>query len=119
MTASSPAARPASCGRTRCGAVVKKGTDTGLALLAVLQQDGRASHAEPAAATGWSPATVGRRPDELPSSGALFFDADLDDTLLARTPATTSRPSSPRPPGRPASSPRPGSCSGSARTARA
>ncbi|MGQ4382971.1 Lrp/AsnC family transcriptional regulator [Streptomyces sp. SAS_270] len=105
----------------------EEGHDTGLALLAALQQDGRASHAEPAAATGWSPATVGRRPDELQSSGALFFDVDLDDTLLgataqallwmsvapahldtvARTPATTSRPSSPRPPGRPTSSPRP------------
>ena len=47
-------------------------------LLATLQHDGRAGHAELAAATGWTPATVTRRLAELRASGALFFDVELD-----------------------------------------
>jgi len=59
--------------------------DTDRTLLAALQHDGRASHAELAGATGWSPATVARRLAELQASGALFFDVDMDDTLLGAT----------------------------------
>jgi len=51
-------------------------------LLAVLARDGRSSYADLAAATGWSAATVTRRIEALRSSGALFFDVDLDDALL-------------------------------------
>lgn len=53
-------------------------TDADGPLLATLQQDGRAGHAELAAATGWTPATVTRRLAELRASGALFFDVELD-----------------------------------------
>ncbi|MGW7008101.1 Lrp/AsnC family transcriptional regulator [Streptomyces sp. NPDC054933] len=52
------------------------------ALLAALQRDGRASHAELADATGWSPATVARRLDDLQASGAIFFDVEFNDALL-------------------------------------
>ncbi|MCQ4046160.1 Lrp/AsnC family transcriptional regulator [Streptantibioticus rubrisoli] len=51
-------------------------------LLAALHRDGRASHAELAAATGWSPATVARRLTDLQASGAIFFDVEFNDTLL-------------------------------------
>ncbi|MFF4352646.1 AsnC family transcriptional regulator [Streptomyces sp. NPDC001530] len=59
------------------------GTDH--ALLTALAHDGRASLADLAAATGWSPATVARRLADLRSSGALFFDVDMNDTLLGAT----------------------------------
>ncbi|MET8956887.1 AsnC family transcriptional regulator [Streptomyces sp. NPDC004533] len=60
-------------------------TDADLPLLEALGRDGRASQAELAAATGWSPATVARRLAELQASGALYFDVDLDDTVLGAT----------------------------------
>lgn len=40
--------------------------------------DGRASHAELAAATGWSESTVRRRMDQLRAAGVLYFDVELD-----------------------------------------
>lgn len=55
------------------------------ALLDALAHDGRASLASLAAGTGWSPATVARRLAELRSSGALFFDIDLNDSVLGVT----------------------------------
>ncbi len=51
-------------------------------LLAALQHDGRASHAELAEATGWSPATVARRLADLRANGAVFFDVEFNDALL-------------------------------------
>lgn len=54
-------------------------------LLAALERDGRAGHAELAAATGWSPATVARRLAALRAGGALFFDVEMDDTLFGAT----------------------------------
>lgn len=51
-------------------------------LLTLLRHDGRASYADLAAATGWSASTVARRLDELRRSGALFFDVEIDNTLL-------------------------------------
>ncbi|WP_369249278.1 Lrp/AsnC family transcriptional regulator [Streptomyces sp. R41] len=60
-------------------------TDADHALLTALAHDGRASHADLASATGWSPATVARRLADLQSSGALFFDVDMNDTLLGAT----------------------------------
>ncbi|WP_250563643.1 Lrp/AsnC family transcriptional regulator [Sphaerisporangium fuscum] len=60
-------------------------TQADAALLAALQRDGRAGYAELAAATGWSPATVARRLADLRAGGALFFDLELDDTLLGVT----------------------------------
>ncbi len=54
-------------------------------LLTALQRDGRASHAELAAATGWSPATVARRLAELTAGGAIFFDVELNDVFFGAT----------------------------------
>ena len=54
-------------------------------LLAALLQDGRASLTELAARTGWSAATVTRRLDELRSTGALFFDVEVDDAVFGIT----------------------------------
>jgi len=51
-------------------------------MLDVLAVDGRTSAAELATATGWSPTTVRRRLSELRSSGALYFDLDLDSGAL-------------------------------------
>ncbi|MFE6778238.1 Lrp/AsnC family transcriptional regulator [Streptomyces sp. NPDC057702] len=60
-------------------------TDADAGLLAVLQRDGRASLSDLATATGWSPATVARRLDHLRAGGHLFFDVELDSTLLGVT----------------------------------
>ncbi|MET8177480.1 Lrp/AsnC family transcriptional regulator [Streptomyces sp. NPDC005336] len=54
-------------------------------LLAALRHDGRASHADLAVATGWSPATVARRLAGLRARGTLFFDVEIDDALLGVT----------------------------------
>lgn len=51
-------------------------------LLDLLNHDGRAGYAELAAATGWSASTVTRRVDELRRHGVLFFDVEIDNTLL-------------------------------------
>jgi DNA-binding Lrp family transcriptional regulator len=51
-------------------------------LLAALQQDGRASLADLAAATGYSPVTVARRLADLQASGSIFFDVEIDPALL-------------------------------------
>jgi DNA-binding Lrp family transcriptional regulator len=48
------------------------------ALFDALGVDGRASHAELAAATGWSESTVRRRMDQLRAVGVLYFDVELD-----------------------------------------
>jgi DNA-binding Lrp family transcriptional regulator len=50
-----------------------------------LLRDGRASHTDLAAATGWSPTTVTRRLTQLREGGALFFDVDLDAAHLGVT----------------------------------
>ncbi|WP_433685542.1 Lrp/AsnC family transcriptional regulator [Nocardia sp. CA-119907] len=60
-------------------------TDTDAALLAALQQDGRAPLARLAAATGWSRATVTRRLAELQAAQAVFFDVELDDAQFGAT----------------------------------
>ncbi|MFE1841523.1 Lrp/AsnC family transcriptional regulator [Streptomyces sviceus] len=54
-------------------------------LLAALEKDGRAGQGELARATGWAPATVGRRLAELRASGALFFDVEVDAGLFGVT----------------------------------
>jgi DNA-binding Lrp family transcriptional regulator len=48
------------------------------ALFDALGVDGRASHAELAAVTGWSESTVRRRMDQLRDAGVLYFDLELD-----------------------------------------
>ena len=53
-------------------------------LLELLAADGRTPAAELAAAVGWSPTTVRRRLSELRSSGALYYDLDVDEELLKR-----------------------------------
>ncbi|MEU5639059.1 Lrp/AsnC family transcriptional regulator [Streptomyces milbemycinicus] len=60
-------------------------TEADRALLDALRQDGRTSHADLAAATGWSPATVARRLTGLREYGTLFFDVEFDDALLGVT----------------------------------
>ncbi|MFD7134490.1 Lrp/AsnC family transcriptional regulator [Streptomyces sp. NPDC059894] len=57
-------------------------TDADSDLIPALQRDGRASLSSLAAATGWSPATVARRLEQLRADGRLFFDVELDSTLL-------------------------------------
>jgi DNA-binding Lrp family transcriptional regulator len=51
-------------------------------LLAALQQDGRTTFAQLAAATGTSEPTVRRRVRHLRSTGILYLDIDLDPTVL-------------------------------------
>jgi DNA-binding Lrp family transcriptional regulator len=51
-------------------------------LIAELARDGRAPVAALAAATHWHESTVRRRIDELQQAGLLYFDLDVDDSLL-------------------------------------
>ncbi|WP_051950749.1 Lrp/AsnC family transcriptional regulator [Actinacidiphila yeochonensis] len=51
-------------------------------MLDLLSVDGRAPAAELAAATGWSQTTVRRRLAQLRSSGALYFDVDVETDRL-------------------------------------
>jgi DNA-binding Lrp family transcriptional regulator len=60
-------------------------TETDRDLLIALQRDGRASQADLAAATGWSPGTVARRLAALQASGAIFFDIEINDRLFGVT----------------------------------
>ncbi|MEV7092028.1 AsnC family transcriptional regulator [Amycolatopsis sp. NPDC051045] len=55
------------------------------ALMAALQQDGRAGLAELATATGWSAATVARRLADLQAGGTVFFDLEIDPAPLGAT----------------------------------
>jgi DNA-binding Lrp family transcriptional regulator len=48
------------------------------ALFGALGADGRASHADLAAATGWSESTVRRRMEQLTECGLLYFDLELN-----------------------------------------
>ncbi|TCO52378.1 Lrp/AsnC family transcriptional regulator [Actinocrispum wychmicini] len=51
-------------------------------LLALLQQDGRAAFADLAEALGTGEASVRRRVGQLRRAGVLYFDIDLDPTML-------------------------------------
>jgi DNA-binding Lrp family transcriptional regulator len=51
-------------------------------LAAALHDDGRASHARLAAATGWSAGQVARRLETLFASGALYVDVEVATELL-------------------------------------
>jgi DNA-binding Lrp family transcriptional regulator len=51
-------------------------------LLAELTRDGRAPVADLAAATHWHESTVRRRIEELRKAGLLYFDIDLDESVL-------------------------------------
>jgi DNA-binding Lrp family transcriptional regulator len=51
-------------------------------LITELRQDGRASVAELATATHWHESTVRRRIDELRRAGLLYFDVDIDESVL-------------------------------------
>ena len=57
-------------------------SDTDADLLAALREDGRASYADLAAATGRSPATVARRIGFLRASGSLYFEVDMDPAVF-------------------------------------
>lgn len=52
-------------------------TDTDAPLLAGLARDGRISLTQLGEQTGWSPARVGRRIEQLTAAGAIYFDVDL------------------------------------------
>jgi DNA-binding Lrp family transcriptional regulator len=54
-------------------------------LLEALAQDGRASYAALAAATGWSQGVVARRVDTLSAAGVLYVDIDLATQLMGFT----------------------------------
>ena len=58
------------------------------ALFDALGADGRASHAELAATTGWSESTVRRRMDQLRAVGVLYFDIELDMPVFGFRSAT-------------------------------
>ena len=58
------------------------------ALFDALGVDGRASHAELAATTGWSESTVRRRMDQLRAVGVLYFDLELDMPVFGFRSAT-------------------------------
>ncbi|TDD60037.1 Lrp/AsnC family transcriptional regulator [Actinomadura darangshiensis] len=58
------------------------------ALLDALRHDGRAGYADLAAATGWSEATAARRLANLRARGTVFFDIEVDSTLLGATTQT-------------------------------
>uniref|UniRef100_UPI000836712D Lrp/AsnC family transcriptional regulator n=1 Tax=Actinomadura kijaniata TaxID=46161 RepID=UPI000836712D len=60
-------------------------TDAERALIDALRHDGRATHADLAGATGWSPDTVARRLAALRARGAVFFDVEIDDAVLGVT----------------------------------
>jgi DNA-binding Lrp family transcriptional regulator len=51
-------------------------------LLAELARDGRTSNAALAAVTHWHESTVRRRIADLCAAGLLYFDVDIDDTML-------------------------------------
>lgn len=51
-------------------------------LLAELARDGRASVADLSTATHWHESTVRRRIDELHQAGLLYFDVDVDESVL-------------------------------------
>lgn len=55
------------------------------ALMTALARDGRASLADLADATGWSPATVARRLADLQAAGEIFFDLEIKPPLLGVT----------------------------------
>ncbi|NUS14147.1 MAG: AsnC family transcriptional regulator [Streptomyces sp.] len=57
-------------------------TDADRRLLEALRGDGRLSYADLAAATGSTAATAARRLTELRARGALFFDVDIEPSLL-------------------------------------
>ncbi|MFV2116972.1 Lrp/AsnC family transcriptional regulator [Streptomyces sp. Act-28] len=63
-------------------AVPRQLSDSDADLLIALQKDGRASHAELAQATGWSPVTVARRLADLQAGRAIFFDVEVDTGLF-------------------------------------
>jgi DNA-binding Lrp family transcriptional regulator len=58
------------------------------ALFDALGVDGRASHAELAATTGWSESTVRRRMDQLRAVGVRYFDVELDMPVFGFRSAT-------------------------------
>lgn len=58
-------------------------------LFAALALDGRAGHAELAAATGWSQTTVRRRMEQLRGTGALYFEVDVDSAEMGHQTVVT------------------------------
>jgi DNA-binding Lrp family transcriptional regulator len=76
-----PLRQPARDGHTELGKL-------DFALFDALGVDGRATHAELAALTGWSESTVRRRMDQLREIGVLYFDIELDTPAFGFRSAT-------------------------------
>ena len=57
-------------------------TDSDRPLLDALALDGRRTHPQLAAATGWSESAVRRRLDELIRTGTIYFDVEVDPDRL-------------------------------------
>jgi DNA-binding Lrp family transcriptional regulator len=66
-----PLRHPVRAGRAELG-------ELDAALFEALAADGRTSHADLAAAIGWSESTVRRRMDQLRDIGVLYFDLEMD-----------------------------------------
>ncbi|WP_432989025.1 Lrp/AsnC family transcriptional regulator [Dactylosporangium sp. CA-233914] len=60
-------------------------TDEDRPLLAALNRDGRLGYPQLASATGMSESTVRRRLEHLRATGAIFFDVEMDPSLLGYT----------------------------------
>ncbi|MEV8512169.1 Lrp/AsnC family transcriptional regulator [Dactylosporangium sp. NPDC051484] len=57
-------------------------SDADRPLLAALSRDGRLGYPQLATATGWSESTVRRRLEHLCTTGAVFFDVEVDPSLV-------------------------------------
>jgi DNA-binding Lrp family transcriptional regulator len=86
---SATVAEALSAGRPRPPGVVTNPRDSGprlesgdVELAAALHDDGRASYAQLAAATGWTAGRVARRLEALLASGALYVDVEVAAELL-------------------------------------
>ncbi|MCM2417022.1 Lrp/AsnC family transcriptional regulator [Streptomyces sp. RKAG293] len=84
VTGTGPGTSTSTAG-TASGEPVYLLTDADRLLLDALRDDARLSYAELAAATGSTASTVSRRLAELRARGALFFDVDIDPSLLGVT----------------------------------
>jgi DNA-binding Lrp family transcriptional regulator len=71
---------PGALSWTPAGAVALRAEDD--LLLAELARDGRTPVADLAAATNWHESTVRRRIEELRQAGLLYFDVDVDESVL-------------------------------------
>lgn len=75
-----PAGAPRALAKTRAPGPDLEPGDAGL--VEVLRRDGRATYADLAARTAWTPGQVARRLDALLESGALYLDLEIANELI-------------------------------------